>query len=32
MRDLFKIALFFLAIAAGMTLVVVAAQCQGAVP
>jgi hypothetical protein len=32
MRDAFKIALFFLAIAAAMTLVVAAAQCHGGVP
>jgi hypothetical protein len=32
MRDIFKIALFFLAIASAMALVVVASQCQGGVP
>jgi hypothetical protein len=32
MRDAFKIALLFLAIAALMALVVAAAQCQGGVP
>jgi hypothetical protein len=32
MRDVFKIALFFLTIAAIMALVVAAAQCQWGVP
>jgi len=32
MRDVFKIALFFLAIATALTLVVAAAQCHGGMP